>query len=278
MRHKRIIVTHYGGPDALRVVEEECPEPKDGEVRVSVLAAGVSLPDVMMREGVHPETPPVPFTPGWDLVGVVDRVGNGVSEIEPGQIVGALPITGAYAEFVCLPQSELVPVPAGLDAAEAVSLILNYVTAYQMLHRCAKVKPGQRVLFHGASGGVGTALLQLGRLTELEMYGTCSSRGAPAVSELGGIPIDYQHQDFVQEIRRLTSEGVDAVFDPIGGPHLWHSRAALRPGGRVVGYGTTTALRGEGLGSGRTGRRHRFHGIPIYVVYIAGGWLLPGRK
>jgi NADPH2:quinone reductase len=169
-------------------------------------------------------------------------------------------------------------VPSGLDAAEAVSLILNYITAYQMLHRCAKVKPGQRVLFHGASGGVGTALLQLGRLAELEMYGTCSSRGAPAVSELGGIPIDYRSQDYVKEIRRLTSEGVDAVFDPIGGAHLWHSREALRPGGRVVGYGNTTSLRGEGLASNRTGRRNRFHGIPIYALYIAGGWLLPGRK
>src|SRR5512136_891337 len=278
MRHTRIIVTHYGGPDALRAIEEECPEPKRGEVRVRVLAAGVSLPDIMAREGVHPETPPVPFTPGWDLVGVVDRLGKDVSGVEPGQIVAAMPIHGAYAEFVCLPQRELVPVPSGLDAAEAVSLILNYITAYQMLHRSAKVKPGQRVLFHGASGGVGTALLQLGRLAGLEMYGTCSSRGAPAVSELGGIPIDYQHQDFVEEIRRLTSEGVDAVFDPIGGSHLWHSRQALRPGGRVVGYGNTTSLRGEGLGSGRTGRRNRLHGIPIYALYIVGGWLLPGRK
>jgi NADPH2:quinone reductase len=217
----------------------------------------------------------VPYTPGWDLVGEVDRLGNGVSGIEPGQIVAAMPIHGAYAEFVCLPQRELVPVPSGLDAAEAVSLILNYITAYQMLHRSAKVKPGQRVLFHGASGGVGTALLQLGRLAELEMYGTCSSRGAPAVSELGGVPIDYRNQDYVKEIHRLTSEGVDAVFDPIGGAHLWHSREALRPGGRVVGYGNTTSLRGEGLGSDRTGRRNRLHGLPIYVLYIAGGWLLP---
>ncbi len=278
MKHMRIVVTHYGGPDALRVVEEDCPEPKRGEVRVRVLAAGVSLPDIMAREGVHPETPAVPYTPGWDLVGEVDRLGNGVSGMEPGQMVAAMPIHGAHAEFVCLPQREFVPVRPGLDAAEAVALILNYITAHQMLHRSAKVKPAQRVLFHGASGGVGTALLQLGRLADLEMYGTCSSRGAPAVSDLGGIPIDYQHQDVVGEIRRLTGDGVDAVFDPIGGPHLWHSREALRRGGRVVGYGNTTALRGEGLGSNRTGRRNRLHGIPMYAVYIAGGWLLPGRK
>ena len=278
MRHTRVIVTHYGGPDALRVVEEECPEPKNGEVRVRVLAAGVSLPDVMAREGVHPETPPLPFTPGWDLVGVVDRLGTGVSGIEPGQTVAALPIHGAYAEFVCLRQRDLVPVPSGLDAGEAVSLVLNYVTAYQMLHRSAKVKPGQRALIHGAAGGVGTALLQLGRLAGLEMYGTCSSRNAPAVSNLGGIPIDYQHQDFVKEIQRLTGEGVDVVFDPIGGTHLWHSREALRPGGRVVGYGLVSSLRGEGLASGRPGRRQRFRGTAIFGLYIAGGWLLPGRK
>ena len=278
MRHTRIIVTHYGGPAALQVLEEECPEPKDGEVRVRVLAAGVSLPDVMAREGVHPETPPVPFTPGWDLVGVVDRLGDGVTGIEPGQIVAALPIHGAYAEFVCLPQRELVPVPPGLDAAEAVSLGLNYVTAYQMMHRSVKVKSGQRVLIHGAAGGVGTALLQLGRLVGLEMYGTCSSRGASTVSGLGGIPIDYKHQDFVEEVRRLTSVGVDVVFDHIGGTHLWHSRKALGPGGTVVGYGLLPSIRGEGLASGRPGRRQRFRGAAIFGLYIAGGWILPGRK
>ncbi|MBI5406386.1 MAG: zinc-binding dehydrogenase, partial [Nitrospirae bacterium] len=146
------------------------------------------------------------------------------------------------------------------------------------MHHSAKVRPGQRVLIHGAAGGVGTALLQLGRLAGLEMYGTCSSRGAAAVSDLGGIPIDYRHQDFVEEIHRLTSEGVDAVFDPIGGPHLWHSRKALRPSGRVVGYGLSTSLRGEGLTSNRPGRRQRFRGTAIFGLYIAGSWLLPGRK
>jgi NADPH2:quinone reductase len=277
VRHTRVIVTRYGGPDALQAIEEECPEPKRGEVRVRVQAAGVSLPDIMAREGVHPETPPVPFTPGWDLVGVVDRLGDGVSGIDQGQTVAALPIHGAYAEFICLAQSELVPVPTGLDAAEAVSLVLNYVTAWQMMHRSVTVAPGQRVLIHGAAGGVGTALLQLGRLDGLEMYGTCSTRSAAAVSELGGIPVDY-HQDFVKEMRRLASDGVDVVFDPIGGNHLWQSRKVLRPGGRVVGYGLRSSLRGEGLASERPGRRQRFRGTAVFALYIAGGWLLPGRK
>ncbi len=118
----------------------------------------------------------------------------------------------------------------------------------------------------------------LGRLAGLEMYGTCSSRGATAVSDLGGIPIDYQHQDFVEEIHRLTSEGVDVVFDGIGGAHIWRSRKALRPGGRVVAYGLTGSLRGGRLASGRGGRRHRFRGIAIFGLYIAGSWLLPHAK
>jgi NADPH:quinone reductase-like Zn-dependent oxidoreductase len=278
VKHTRIIVTHYGGPDALQVLDEQCAEPRNGEVRVRVLAAGVSLPDLLMREGVHPETPPLPFTPGWDLIGVVDRLGDGISGLEPGQLVAALPITGAYAEFVCLAQRELVPVPSGLDAAEAVSLVLNYVTAYQMLHRSTKVGRGQRVLIHGAAGGVGSALLQLGRLAGLEMYGTCSSRGASVVSDLEGIPLDYQHLDFVKEIHRLTGEGVDGVFDGIGGTHIWRSRKALRPGGTVVAYGLTSSLRGGRLASGRPGRRHRFRGIRIFGLYMAGGWLLPGRR
>ena len=281
MKHTRILVQHYGGPDELRLIQEERPEPKPGEVRVKVVSAGVALPDLLMREGIHPETPRLPFTPGWDLVGVVERLGSGVAGIEPGQVVAALPIHGAYAEFVCLPQRELVPVPPGLDPAEAVSLVLNYVTAYQMMHRSAHVRAGQRVLIHGASGGVGSALLQLGRLAGLEMYGTCSSRssqGAAAVRELGATPIDYQHQDFVEEIHRLTHDGVDVVFDGMGGSHMWRSRRALRRGGTAVVYGLTASLSGGRLASGRPNRRNRLHGIATYLLYVAGGWLLPGRK
>ncbi|HEV2730173.1 MAG TPA: medium chain dehydrogenase/reductase family protein [Terriglobales bacterium] len=274
----RIIVTHYGGPDVLRAVEEECPEPTVGEVRVKVQAAGVALPDLLAREGIHPETPPVPFTPGWDLIGVVDQLGKRTSGIEPGQVVAAMPISGAYAEFVCLPLRELVPVPAGLDPAEAVSLILNYITAYQMLHCSTKVRPGQSVLIHGAAGGVGTALLHLGHLAGLEMYGTCSARTATVVSSLGGIPIDYQNHDFVKEIRRLTNDGVDAVFDGIGGDNLWRSREALRSGGTIVAYGFTSKLRGGRLVSGQSGGRHRFRESAILGWYIVRNWFLPGRK
>lgn len=278
MRHQRIVVSQYGGPDVLHVVEEDAPEPKADEVRVKMLAAGVAMPDIMAREGIHPETPRVPFTPGWDLVGVVEQLGDQVSGFIPGQVVAAMPISGAYAEYLCLKKEELIPVPLGLDPAETVSLLLNYVTAYQMLTRSAKVKPGQSILIHGATGGVGTALLQLGRVLGLTMYGTCSSRGAPTVIELGGTPIDYGREDLVQEVLRVTGDGVDAVFDPFGGAHMWQSRQLLRAGGKVVAYGTTTTLRAEGLGSNRRGKRNPLHGIPIFGLYIAGGLLLPGKR
>lgn len=279
MRNTRILVTHYGGPEALQVVEENIPEPANGEVRVKVLAAGVGMPDIMAREGIHPETPAVPYTPGWDLVGIVDAIGHGVTGIELGKRVIAMPIHGSYTDYICLPLQELVSVPAGLDSAEAVSMALNYITAYQMLHRSAHVQTGQRVLVHGASGGVGTALLQLGSLAGLEMYGTCSStHGAAAITKLGATPINYKLQDVSTEIHRLTGDGVDVVFDPIGGQHTWRSRELLRRNGKVVGYGNTTTLRAEGLGAGRTGRRNRWHGIFSYVLYILGGWLLPGHK
>jgi NADPH2:quinone reductase len=209
---------------------------------------------------------------------VVDRLGDGVSGIEPGQIVAALPISGAYAEFVCLSQRELVPVPSGLDPAEAVSVILNYVTAYQMLHRSANVRPGQRVLVQGAAGGVGSALLQLGRLAGLEMYGTCSSRGTSAVFDMGATPIDYQSQDYVTEIHRLTGDGVDVVFDGLGGNEIWRARKALRRGGRVVAYGLTGTLRGGRLSSSHSGGRHRFRAIAMFAFYTVGSWFLPQRK
>lgn len=278
MKNTRIIVTHYGGPDALQVVEEDCPEPKRGEVRVKVLAAGVSLPDLLAREGIHPETPRVPYTPGWDLVGIVDQVDKHASGFEQGQMVAAMPISGCYAQYVCLPERKLIPVPAALDSAEAVALVLNYITAYQMLHRSGKVKPGQRVLIHGASGGVGTALLQLGRIVGAEIYGTCSAQAAKVVKELGATPIDYRNSDFVEEIHRLTGDGVDVVFDGIGGANLWRSREALRKRGRMVVYGFQAKLHGGRIASGAPGGRHPIRESAILGWYILRNWFLPGRK
>ena len=277
MHHKRVVVTRYGGPEVIAVIEEDIPTPKADEVRVKVLAAGVSLPDVLAREGVHPETPRVPYTPGWDLVGIVDQLGEGVTGLELREAVAAMPIHGCYAQYVCVPKRTLVPVPVGLDAAEAVAVVLNYITAYQMLHRSAKAQPGQRMLIHGAAGGVGSAMLQLAKLAGVEMYGTCSAQAGAVVRELGGIPIDYKSADFVTEIRRLTGDGVDAAFDGIGGDNLWRSRDALREGGRVVTYGFQSKMR-EGRMAFRTEGRHPIRESAELGWYIVRNWFKPGRK
>src|SRR4029077_20331182 len=147
-----------------------------------------------------------------------------------------------------------------------------------MLHRSAKVMLGRRVLIHGASGGVGTAFLQLGRLADVEMYGTCSAQAAEVVKELGATPIDYRNSDFVQEIHRLTADGVDAVFDGIGGGNLWRSREALREGGRVVVHGFRAKLSGEGMASGAPSGRPPIRESAILGWYILRNWFMPGRK
>ena len=254
MKYKHIVIPRFGGSENLSLCEDDLPEPGANEVRVKVLAAGVSAADILMRQGVHPESMSrrPPFTLGWDVVGVVDKLGDKVSTWQTGQMVAALPIVGGYAEYVILPSNELVPVPSGVDHAEAVSLVLNYTTAYQMLHRCAEIRSGETILIHGAAGGVGTALLQLGKLVNLKkMYGTASYEKHDIVSSLGGIPIDYKSVDLVQEIIKLTRHdddergsewGVDAVFDGFGTKSLKSSYELLRSGGRLVAYGPFSPL------------------------------------
>ncbi|MBN1217345.1 MAG: zinc-binding dehydrogenase [Anaerolineae bacterium] len=258
MKYHRVVVSRHGGPDVLQAVEEDCPEPRTGEVRVKVLTAGVSAYDLMFRRsGLLPGTPRVPFTLGADIVGVVDKLGEEVATVEPGQMVAGATFCrgglGGYAEFVCLPASDLVPVPSGVDPAEAVCVVVNYLTAHMAMHRTANVRSGERILVHGAAGGVGTALLQLGKLAGLEMYGTASRYNHELVSTLGATPIDYRTEDFVKRIRdltkgeALTSDGVDAVFDPIGGARqLWRSNRALHKGGRLVWFGVA-ATKKKGL-------------------------------
>jgi NADPH:quinone reductase-like Zn-dependent oxidoreductase len=237
MKYTHVIMDHVGGPDVLHMQEDDVPEPKTGEVRIEILATDVSFSNVLMQHGQYPGAPKVPFTPGYDLVGRVDKIGPEVSGIEPGQLVAALTVYGSYSQYICLPSHELISMPAGMDPAEAVCLVLSYVSAYQMLHRMAHVKPGERILVHGAAGGVGTALLQLGTLAGVEVYGTASQSKHELVTSLGAIPIDYKTEDFVKRIFTLTGDGVDVVFDPIGGTHINQSFKTLRKGGRLVAYG-----------------------------------------
>ena len=247
MKNHRVVVSQHGGPEVLQVREEDLPKPGDGEVRLTVLTAGVSGYDLMhRRSGRLPGTPKVPFTLGIDVVGTIDEIGPGVSGLELGARVAAGPLEdfGGYSEFMCVSADLLVPVPDGVDSAEAVCVVVDYLTADVMLHQAAKVRNGESVLVQGAAGGVGTALLELGRLADLDMYGTASQHNLELVSALGATPIDYQTDDFVARIRELTGEGVDVVFDPIGGARqLWRSYQALRKGGRLVWFGVAATAK-----------------------------------
>ena len=236
-KYKRVVLTENGSTDHLTVVEEAVPEPEPDQVRVRVLAAGVAYSDIMAQYGGYPLAPKVPFTPGYDFAGIVDRVGETAVGIDEGEYVVALnPAFGCYAEYVCVRPELLVAVPEELDAAEVVSLALNYLTAHCILHRKGRLQKNEIVLIHAAAGGVGTALLQLGKLLDLKMYGTASLAKHAIVREYGGIPIDYRNQDFLEHIKNET-EGVDAAFDPFGGDNLRRSYKAVKKGGRVVSYG-----------------------------------------
>jgi NADPH:quinone reductase-like Zn-dependent oxidoreductase len=206
------------------------------------LAAGVSYTDAMLRAGTYLGVPKPPFTPGYELVGIVEELGPGCSRLREGVRIGALTVWGADAERVCVLETNAVEVPDDLDPAEVVSLVLSYMTAYQLLHRTSKVKPGETVLVHGAAGRVGTAVLELGAVAGLAMYGTCSARDRAAVERLGAVAIDYRNEDFLARVRELPGEGVDVVLDGLGGKMSLRSFRALRPGGRLVVYGHSATI------------------------------------
>ena len=235
---RRVVVERFGGPEVLSVIEDDDPRPGPGEVRVRVLAAGVSFTDSQLRAGTYiPGGPKPPFTPGYELVGVVEELGPGCTRLREGDRVGALTVWGADAESVCVPEPSAVEVPEDLDPAEVLGLVFTYMTAYQVLHRTAKVQSGETVLVHGAAGRVGTAILELAPLAAVHVYGTASARDRAAVERLGAVAIDYQNEDFLARVRELPGKGVDVVLDSLGGPLSVRSFRALRPGGRLVVFG-----------------------------------------
>jgi NADPH:quinone reductase-like Zn-dependent oxidoreductase len=241
---KRVVVERFGGPEVLTVVEGEDPRPGPGEVLVRVLAAGVSFTDSQLRAGTYlPGAPKPPFTPGYELVGVVEELGPGCSRLRVGDRIGALAVWGADAERVCVPEAGAVEVPEDLDPAEVLCLVFTYMTAYQVLYRAARVQSGETVLVHGAAGRVGTAVLELAPLAAVTVYGTASGRDRAAVERLGAVAIDYEHEDFVQRVRALPGGGVDVVLDSLGGPISVRSFRALRPGGRLVVFGRYNTIK-----------------------------------
>jgi NADPH:quinone reductase-like Zn-dependent oxidoreductase len=231
----KVVVTGFGDESKLAVVEADLPDPGPHEVQIAVEYTVVAGSDVNMRRGTYPMQRRPPLSPGYSIIGSVIVNGARARRFQPGDRVACLTIYEGQSTLVNLPEKYLVPVPPGLDLKAAVALILDWVTAYQMLHQAAKVKPGQRIFVHGLSGGVGTALLQLGRIAGAEVFGTASSRKHEVLKKLGATPFSYENTGWIAAMQKLG--GADAVFDSLGYESFDESYAALKPGGILVGYG-----------------------------------------
>ena len=233
--NRTVQLQRFGGPEALEVVNAPVPTAGRGEVRVRVLASGLEYTDVPIRRHLYPQTSTrrPPFVMGYDVVGEIDQIGEGVSGFKLGDRVADMTVLGSNADYRTLLASDLTRVPAGVDAAEVAALILSWTTAYQLLHRAARVRRGQRALVQGAAGAVGQALLVLGKMAGLELWGTARGAQGALIRELGATPIDYQREDFT----RALPGGFDVVFDGVGEDGYRRSFAALRPGGLLCAYG-----------------------------------------
>lgn len=237
---RAVWTTGTNGPDSLEVRATADPEPRQGQVRIRVRAAGLCFADVMAAQGLYPGAPKLPAVLGYEAAGVIDKVGPGVDEHRAGSRVVALANFGAHSDVVCVPANQALAIPHGKDFTEAAAIPLNYLTAYHMLFRAAHVQPGERVLVHMAAGGVGTAVLQLCRTIDgVQTFGTASAAKHKVLREEGCThPIDYHTADYAKEIKRLTDgEGIDVVLDPLGGADSRKGLKLLRPGGRLVAYG-----------------------------------------
>ena len=235
--YRAVMLTKKGGPEALQVVELPVEPPGPRQLRVRVRAAGVGSTDLIMLAGNYPYAPKIPFVPGYEVAGVVEAIGAGVTGFEVGQRVAALTVYGGFAELLVREAEHFLPIPDGVSDRDAAAVILNYVTAWQMIHRVAKVRPGQTALVTGAAGGVGTAALQLLRLAGVKTYGAASASKHDTLRSLGATPIDYRAGSIDRLTRALEPKGVDYVFDAVGGANIGPCIGALRRGGTLVGFG-----------------------------------------
>jgi len=245
--NQRVVITGYGDPSVLKVIRESLPLPKSGEVRIKVEAAGVSFGDVLQRSGLFfAGAPKFPYTPGYDVVGTIDAVGDHVNDFRVGDRVAALTLFAGYARYVCVPTEYLVgEVPRNLDATKAVALVLNYTTAFQMIKRVADVRKGQSILIYGASGGVGTALLDLAKLMNLRVAAAVSKRWHDTFKGQADLLFDERDMD-ARALRKFQPAGFDAAFDPIGGAHAWRTRSLVARQGKLVLFGIAGAVKPGG--------------------------------
>ena len=238
MNATEIVLPGIGEPETLQVRTRTLPEPEAGQVVVRVAATGVSFAEQQMRRGKYYDQPRFPFVPGYDLVGVVERSGAGGPAV--GQPVAALTKVGGWADRVVLDAADVVPLPAEVDPVAAETVVVNGLTAWRMLHRAAKVRPGQTIVVLGAAGGVGSTLVQLARHSGIRVIGTAGPGQQERLRDLGAIPVDYRDEDVPARVRELAPEGVAAVFDHVGGPGIDDSWRMLAKGGTLVSYGTAS--------------------------------------
>ncbi|WP_371521619.1 medium chain dehydrogenase/reductase family protein [Kitasatospora sp. NBC_01300] len=236
----QVVLPGVVAPEGLEIRHGAVPRAGRGQVLIAMEASGVSFAEQQMRRGRYYDQPPFPFVPGYDLVGRVLATGEGVDPGLAGQRVAALTKVGGWASHVTVDAADAVPVPDGLTAAEAETVVVNGITAWQLLHRQARVRAGQRILVHGASGGVGSVLVQLARAAGVQVIGTASARHHDALRELGVTPVDYRTEDVAARVRELAPGGVDAVFDHVGGRSVIDSWRLLAPGGTLVAYGSAS--------------------------------------
>jgi NADPH:quinone reductase-like Zn-dependent oxidoreductase len=248
MIYHRYVATEKGGPEVLEWQEFEPGPAQQGEVAIKVEASGVLLADVLWQLGITPVGPKHPFTPGYDLVGVIEEVGPGVSGVEEGQRVAAMIQYGSYTEYAVVAADKVVPVPEGVDSESAAAATTSYLTAYMLIHNEGQLKAGDVLLVHGAAGGTGSAVVEVASQAGVKVYGTASKAKHGFVEAKGGIPIDYKTQDFVEVLRAREPGGVDFVVDPIGGDVTTRSLGLLKPGGKLVSTAMIQSLLKEGLG------------------------------
>lgn len=235
------IIPRNGAPDVFRIEEHPVPEPGPGEVLVRVRAAGVNFADVLGRLGLYPDAPKLPYVPGYEVAGVVERAGADVIGVTEGARVIAITQFNGYSEYVTAPAWRVFPAPSGLSDAEAAGIPVTYLTAAIALYKMANVAAGETVLIHNAGGGVGIAAAQLAALRRARLIGTASASKHAALHRFGfDHLIDYRTMTVFKEVKRLTGgRGVDVVLDPLGGASFAESYALLAPLGRLVMFGVS---------------------------------------